>query len=66
LPQIPLDDRVIEQAARWGFVLGRKGVTVSTTDLLIASAARGRAVLIHRDGDFKRIAEVAGVKEEMI
>lgn len=66
LPQLPLDDRVIERAARWGFTLGRKGVTVPTTDLLIASAAHGRAVLIHRDGDFKRIAEVAGLKEEMI
>ena len=66
LPQLPLDDRVIEQAARWGFVLGSKGVTVSTTDLLIASAAHGRAVLVHRDGDFRRIAEVVGVKEEMM
>jgi len=66
LPQLPLDDRVIEQAARWGFVLGSKGVTVSTTDLLIASAAHGRAVLVHRDGDFRRIAEVVGMKEEMM
>lgn len=66
LPQLPLDDRAIERAARWGFVLGRKGVTVPTTDLLIASAAHGRAVLLHRDGDFKRIAEVGGVKEEML
>lgn len=39
LSQIPLDDNVIERAAKWGFMLDRKGKAVSTTDLLIASAS---------------------------
>jgi len=38
LPQIPLDGAVIERASKWGFLLDRKGRTVSTTDLLIAAA----------------------------
>jgi len=66
LPQLPLDETAVARAARWGFALGRKGVTVSTTDLLIGAAAHGKAALIHRDGDFRRIAEAGGLQEEMI
>lgn len=66
LPQLPLDEAAASRAARWGFALGRKGTTVPTTDLLIGAAAHGRAVLLHRDGDFKRIAEAGGLKEEML
>ena len=50
LPQLPIDDAVVSKAARWGFRLDRKGETQSTTDLLIAAAAHGRATLLHRDG----------------
>jgi predicted nucleic acid-binding protein len=42
LPQIPIDEAVIERAARWGSLLDRKGKSVSTTDLLIASASYKR------------------------
>ena len=66
LPQIPIDDAVIERAAQWGFLLDRKGRTVSTTDLLIASAAFKKARLIHRDADFEIIASLGQLEEERI
>jgi predicted nucleic acid-binding protein len=34
LPQIPIDDAVVEKASQWGFLLDRKGKFVSTTDLI--------------------------------
>jgi len=66
LPQIPLDDTVIERASRWGFLLDRKGKVVSTTDLLIASAAYKKACLLHSDTDFEVISSVADLEEERI
>lgn len=66
LPQLPLDEAAAGRAGRWGFALARTGVPVSTTDLLIAAAAHNRAVVLHRDGDFRRIAEAGALKEEMI
>jgi hypothetical protein len=38
-PQIPIDDNVIARASKWSFLLGRKGKAVSTTNLIIATAA---------------------------
>ncbi len=66
LPQLPLDDDVIERASKWGFMLDRKGKTASTTDLLIASAAHKKAKLLHLDHDFKMIAAVVGLDEELL
>jgi predicted nucleic acid-binding protein len=66
LPQIPIDDSVIERASRWGFLLGRKGKIVSTTDLIIASAAYKKARLIHIDGDFELISSEVDIEEEKI
>jgi len=66
LPQIPLDDTVIERASRWGFLLDRKGKVVSTTDLLIAAAAYKKACLLHSDTDFEVISSVADLEEERI
>jgi hypothetical protein len=66
LPQISIDDTVIERASRWGFLLDRKGKVVSTTDLLIASAAYKKACLLHSDSDFQMIASAADLKEERI
>jgi len=66
LPQIPLDETVIERAAKWGFLLERKGKVVSTTDLLIAAAAYDQACLVHSDFDFKIITSVVDLKEEQI
>lgn len=66
LPQLPLDDTVIDQASKWGFILDRKGKTASTTDLLIASAAHKKAKLLHLDHDFKMISSVVGLDEELL
>ena len=66
LPQIAIDDTVIERASRWGFLLDRKGKVVSTTDLLIASSAYKKACLLHSDSDFEVIASAADLEEERI
>jgi predicted nucleic acid-binding protein len=66
LPQIPLDEEVIERASNWGYQLDRKGKCVSTTDLLIAAAAYPRDCLIHSDLEFKAIASIVDLKEEAI
>jgi predicted nucleic acid-binding protein len=66
LPQIPLDSAVIERAARWGFLLDRKGKTVSTTDLLIAAAAYKKTRLLHLDSDFEVISSFVDLGEERI
>lgn len=66
LPQIPIDDVVIERASKWGYTLDRKGKIISTTDLLIASAAYKKARLIHLDHDFELISSVIDLDEELI
>ncbi len=66
LPQIPIDDAVIERAAKWGYMLDRKGKVASTTDLLISSAAFKRARILHHDSDFQMIASVMGLEEERL
>ncbi len=65
LPQIPMNDEVIEKAAQWGYTLDRKGKTVSTTDLFIAAAASDKAVVLHVDSDFETIASL-GLKQEKL
>lgn len=66
LPQLPIDNVVIERAAEWGFILDRKGKVVSTTDLVIASAAYKKARLLHLDKDFEKIASVFNLEEERL
>ncbi len=66
LPQIPLDEDVIDRASQWGYQLDRMGKHVSTTDLLIAAAAYPRDCLIHSDLDFQAIASIANLKEEAV
>lgn len=66
LPQIPIDDTVIERASKWGYTLDRKGKVASTTDLLIASAAYKKARLLHLDSDFEMIGSVVGVAQERL
>jgi len=66
LPQIPMDDAVIERASKWGYTLDRKGKVASTTDLLIASAAYKKARLLHLDSDFEMIGSVVGVAQERL
>jgi predicted nucleic acid-binding protein len=66
LPQIPIDDGVIERASKWGFLLDRKGKSVSTTDLLIAAAAYEKAHLLHADSDFEIISSMVDLDEERV
>ena len=66
LPQIPIDERVIERAANWGFLLERKRRTISTTHLFIASAAYKNACLLHSDNGFRVMASVVDLEEERI
>jgi predicted nucleic acid-binding protein len=66
LPQIPIDDPVVERASQWGFLLDRKGKSVSTTDLIIASAAYKKARLIHMDSDFELLSTEVDLEEERI
>ncbi len=66
LPQIPIDGDVIERSSRWGFLLDRKGKSVSTTDLIIAAAAYKKARLLHADSDFEMISSVVDLDEERI
>ncbi len=65
LPQIPINNEVIEKAAQWGYTLDKKGKTISTTDLFIASAASEKAVVLHVDSDFETIASL-GLRQERI
>ena len=66
LPQIPIDDGVIERASKWGFLLDRKGKSISTTDLLIAAAAYEKARLLHADSDFEIISSMVDLVEERV
>ena len=65
LPQIPIDDPVVERASRWGFLMDRKGKIVSTTDLIIASAAYKKARLIHMDSDFELVSTEVDLEERI-
>ena len=66
LPQIPIDDSVVETASKWGYLLDRKGKTASTTDLLMAAAAYKKARILHLDSDFEMISSIAELEEERI
>ena len=66
LEQLPIDDEVTERAARWGYMLDRKGKSIPTTDLIIASSAYKKARLIHIDSDFEVLSSVADLEEERI
>ncbi len=66
LPQIPINEEVLKRASKWAFEMDRKGKVVSTTDLIIASAAYKKARLLHIDRDFKMIGEFFDLEEEML
>jgi predicted nucleic acid-binding protein len=66
LPQIPFDHEIFKRAAQWAYQLDRKGRIISTTDLLIASASFGKALLLHNDKDFETIAAHVHINEERI
>jgi hypothetical protein len=54
-----------DAAGRLGQQLRLAGVSAQTTDLVIAAVAiRAGAIVLHRDGDFERIAQHAALKTE--
>ncbi len=56
-----------EHAAKMGFLLRRKGVTVPATDLIIAaSATRAEATLYHVDQHYVGIAEHTDLQERYL
>ncbi len=58
LEQLALTPRVWEQAAQWGFLLRRKGLSMPNTDLLIAAAAHlHHCSLWHQDKHFNLLAK---------
>jgi predicted nucleic acid-binding protein len=66
LEQLPIDGEVIERAARWGYLLDRKGKPIPTTDLVIASSAYGKARLIHIESDYEMLSPIVGLEEEKL
>ncbi len=57
LPMLPTDEETWRRAARLGYELRRRGLTIPSTDLLIAAVAiQANAVLIHRNRHFDTIA----------
>ena len=66
LEQLPIDSAVITRAARWGYLLDRRGKPIPTTDLVIASSAYGKARLIHTDGDYEILSSLVGLEEEKL
>lgn len=64
LPQLTCEEAVVEEATRWDFLLDRRGKAVSTTDLLIASAAVGKAGVLHLDKDFETVASLVNLRQE--
>jgi len=57
LEVLPITSLVWEKAYELGFTLRRKGVTVPTTDLIIAALAiEAKSLLLHQDAHYEKIA----------
>ena len=60
VPGILIDGAVWEGAARLGYTLRKKGITIPLSDLLIAEAAMQRGVVLwHADNHFEEIRTIA-------
>ncbi len=65
LHPLPVTEERWDQAAKLGFQLRRRGVSVPFTDLLIGAVAKHEGVtLLHRDRHFDLMAEHVGLKVE--
>jgi hypothetical protein len=65
LLQLHMRPRTWLQAARLGFGLRRRGLTLTNPDILIAAVAiENDAVLVHADAHFERIAQHSELKTE--
>ena len=63
VPSIPIDEAVWKGAARLGYTLRKKGITIPLPDLLIAEAAMQReAVLWHADNHFEEICTIVPLR----
>ena len=59
------DNDLWQRACDYGFKLRRSGLTVPSTDVLIASCAlRAHAVLIHADAHFDLMEKPLGLRSE--
>ncbi len=57
LEALPVTPPVWEQTYALGFTLRRKGLTIPTTDLIIAALAlESKSLLLHQDEHFEKIA----------
>ena len=64
IPEIPIDDGIIADAAETGWRLDRKGTIVPVTDLLIASCAkRVGATVVSEDTHFRHIPGLPLLKD---
>jgi len=65
LEEISCDSELWESAGRLSFDLRRKGLTIPSTDILIASAAlKSGSTLLHADSHFDIIASETDLKVE--
>jgi len=63
VPDIPIDGTVWEGAARLGYTLRKKGITIPLPDLLIAEATMQReAVLWHVDNHFEELCTIVPLR----
>jgi len=57
LEMLPITSNVWEKAYELGFTLRRKGVTIPTTDLIIAGLAiEHKSLLLHQDEHYEKIS----------
>src|SRR4030042_3452793 len=65
LESIETDDELWRNACEYGFKLRRRGLTVPSTDVLIASCAlQWGAVLLHADAHFDLMEKPLGLRNE--
>lgn len=65
LDHIETDDDIWRSACEHGFRLRRKGLTIPSTDVVIAACAlRAQAVLLHADAHFDLMARPLGLQVE--
>ncbi len=65
LNQVETGEELWERACEYGLLLRRKGLTIRSTDLLIAACAlKTDAVLLHADAHYDLMARPPGLRVE--
>lgn len=63
VPDVPLDDAIWESAARLGYVMRKKGVTLPLPDLLVAQAAMAHDLILwHVDEHYEAVRRFAPLR----